>query len=504
MRHISRATRVLLFVLFLTGLAASTAIAELKLPSITADHMVLQRSRPVPIWGWAKPGEEVTVAIADQTVKGKADDNGRWQVEIGPLEVGKPLELVISDEAGDTKTIKDILVGEVWVCAGQSNMSMAVASSNNANEEIENANYPNIRLFKVVNSGWPHGVFMVGDTPQNHCPGNWTACSPATVRNYTAAGYFFARKLQKELGVPIGLIQAEWGGTPSEAWTSRKALESDPSLKPLLDRWDRAVAESKHAKKQARRPGNLYNTMIAPFIPYGIAGTIWYQGEANAARGHQYQTLFPLLIESWRQVWGQGQFPFGFVQIAPFRYSELTWTDSPAHCAELWEAQLLTLKKLPNVGMVVTMDIGDLEDVHAKNKQDVGHRLALWALAKVYGKRDLVYSGPIYESMTIEGNKIRLRFDHVGGGLTTRDGKAPSHFTIAGTDQKFHPAEAKIDGDTIVVQSKEVGKPLAVRYAWRDDALPNLMNKSGLPASPFRTDKWKGVSEGKHFDPAVF
>ena len=486
MRQISRISRVFLFLLLLTGLAASTAIAELKLPSIVADHMVLQQSRPVPIWGWAKPGEEVTVAIAGQTAKGKADDKGRWQVEIGPLEAGGPLELVISDNAGDKKTITDVLVGEVWICSGQSNMNMRVNGCNNAKTEIKNAKYPKIRAFEVQKS--------VADTPREKCEGRWKICSPATAGNFMAAAYYFGRDLRKELDVPIGLVQTAWGGTPAETWTSRKALESDPFLKPLLDRWDKAAAKDNKAKGSAHRPANLYNAMIAPIVPYGIAGAIWYQGESNAGRAHQYQTLFPLLIEDWRQAWGQGQFPFGFVQIAPYRYGKA----NPANCAELWEAQLLALKKVPNVGMAVTMDIGDVKDIHPKNKQDVGHRLALWALAKTYGRRDLAYSGPIYESMTIEDNKIRLRFDHVDGGLATRDGKAPSDFTIAGADQKFHPAEAKIDGDTIVVQSKEAEKPLAARYAWRDDAVPNLMNKSGLPASPFRTDKWKGVTEGRH------
>ncbi len=485
MRSLVRAAQVLFLFSIIVGLAVSAAMAELKLPSIVADHMVLQQSRPVPIWGWANPGEEITVTIAGQTAKVKADEKGRWQVEVGPLAASGPLELVINDSSGGKKTIGDVLVGEVWVCSGQSNMELPVQSCNNAEEEIKNANYPQIRVFAVNKT--------VAEAPQDNCQANWSVCSPATAGGYTAAGYYFAVNVQKELGVPIGLLQTDWGGTASEAWTSRAALESDPFLKPLLDRWDKAAASDAQAKSNPNRPANLFNAMIAPIVPYGIQGAIWYQGESNAGRAHQYQTLFPLMIENWRQVWGQGEFPFGFVQIAPYHYGA-----DPACCAELWEAQLLTLKKVPNVGMAVTMDIGDVKDIHPKNKQDVGRRLALWALAKTYGKRDIVYSGPIYESMVIEGNKIRLRFDHVDGGLATRDGKAPSHFTIAGADQKFHPAEAKIDGDTIVVEGKDVVKPIAVRYAWQDDAEPNLMNKSGLPASPFRTDKWKGVTEGNN------
>lgn len=483
MRSMLRTARVLFFVSLVAALSLSTALAELKLPSIVGDHMVLQQARPVPIWGWANPGEEITATIAGQTAKAKADDKGRWQVEIGPLAAGGPLELTISDSAGNKKTIGDVLVGEVWVCSGQSNMEMTVGSCNNAEEEIKNADYPKIRVFNVRNS--------ITESPQEDCQGSWSICSPATVGGYTAAGYFFAVNVQKELGVPIGLLQSDWGGTPSEAWTSREALESDPSIKPFLDSWDKNAAADAAAKNSPHRPASLYNAMIAPIVPYGIQGAIWYQGESNAGRAYQYRTLFPMMIENWRQVWGQGEFPFGFVQIAPFSYGS-----NPEYCAELWEAQLLTLKKVPNTGMAVTMDIGDVKDIHPKNKQDVGRRLALWALAKTYGRRDLVYSGPIYESMAIEGNKIRLRFDHVDGGLATRDGKSPSHFTIAGADQKFYPAEAKIEGDTIVVESKDVAKPLSVRYAWRDDAQPNLMNKSGLPASPFRTDKWKGVTEG--------
>lgn len=492
MRNVNQFTKfcfVLLLFLggaILLGGAASTALAELKLPAIVGDHMVLQRGRSVPLWGWTKPGDEVTVAVAGQTAKAKADDKGRWQVELASMKAGGPFELVISDSAGDKKTIKDVLVGEVWVCSGQSNMAMTVGRCLNPQEEINSANYPKLRHIQVKRA--------VADTPQDDCVGTWTVCSPATVGGYTAAGYFFGRDLLKDLKVPIGLIHTSWGGTPSEAWTSRKALESKPSLKPLLDRWNKSVKATKKMRNNPHRPANLYNGMLAPVIPYGIAGAIWYQGESNASRAHQYQTLFPLMIENWREDWGQGQFPFGFVQIAPYRYRN----SHPANCAELWEAQLLTLKNVPNTGMAVTMDIGNVKDIHPKNKQDVGRRLALWAKAKVYGKSDVVYSGPIYKSMAVEGNKIRLCFNHVAGGLATRNGKAPSDFVIAGADKKFHPAAAAIDGDTIVVQSPAVAKPVAARYAWRDDAVPNLMNKSGLPASSFRSDKWKGLTEGKH------
>jgi sialate O-acetylesterase len=292
--------------------------------------------------------------------------------------------------------------------------------------------------------------------------------------------------LHKELNVPIGLIDTSVGGTPAEFWTSRKALEANPVLKPM-------------AQGEA---SCLYNGMIAPLIPYAIRGAIWYQGEANVGAAFKYRTLFPAMIADWRAEWGQGDFPFGFVQIAPFGYQ--VWGMNPTACAELWEAQRMTLDASPNTGMAVTVDIADVnlihpkdnnfEGIHPKNKQDVGKRLALWALAKVYG-RDIVYSGPIYKSMAIENGKIRLQFDHLGGGLIANDGKPLSDFTIAGEDKKFVPAAAAIDGDSIVVHSDQVAKPVAVRYAWREDATPNLANKAGLPASPFRTDSWKGVTE---------
>jgi sialate O-acetylesterase len=275
--------------------------------------------------------------------------------------------------------------------------------------------------------------------------------------------------------VPIGLIHTSWGGTPAELWASRKALESNPALKSLA-----------HGESSC-----LYNAMIAPLIPFAIRGAIWYQGESNAGRALQYRTLFPAMIANWRADWGQGDFPFGFVQIAPYRYGG----SHPENCPELQEAQLLTLKSTPNVGMAVTMDIGDVNDIHPTNKQEVGRRLALWAMAKVYGQQNLVYSGPIYKSMAVEGNKIRLTFDHVGGGLKTLDGKPLSDFTIAGANKIFFPAAAAIDGNSLVVSNARIAQPVAVRFAWHDDATPNFINAEGLPASPFRTDAWKGVTE---------
>ena len=461
---------------------SAAAVAAVKLPAIIGDNMVLQRGQPVPIWGWADKGEEVTVAVAGQTLATKADDKGRWKVVLDKLDVGNPLTMTVKGSSGSTLTLKNILVGEVWVGSGQSNMEMDVRSSRNASQEIAAAKYPQVHLFTVTKKK--------AAEPQTDCTGQWAECSPNTVPGFSAAAYYFGRQLHKELNVPVGLIHSSWGGSGAGYWVSRKMLKSTPALKPL------AEGEASY----------MYNGMIAPLIPYAIRGVIWYQGEANVGAAYQYRTLFPALIADWRANWGQGDFPFGFVQIAPFAGYSDDWGMSPAACAELWEAQAMTLTASPNTGMVVTTDLADVDRIHPKNKdyvgihptnkQDVGRRLALWALAKVHG-RDLVYSGPMYKSMTVEGNRIRLRFDHVGGGLIASDGKPLTHFTIAGADKKFVPSVATIDGNELVVQSDRVAQPVAVRFAWRDDATPNFANKNGLPTSPFRTDAWKGVTEPK-------
>ncbi|MBN2021798.1 MAG: sialate O-acetylesterase [Pirellulales bacterium] len=470
----------------LAGLAAP-ATAEIKLPAVLGDNMVLQRDVPVPIWGWAEPGEDITVQFAGQTAKTKAGEDGRWQVKLEPLAVGEPAELIITGSASGKRTLTNVLVGEVWVCSGQSNMEMSLRAVANGEAEVAEAKHPRIRLFMVEN--------VVADKPASDCKGTWAECAPATVGNFSAVGYFFGRDLLTKLDVPVGLIDSTWGGTPAESWTSREALEAKPALAPLLKRWDDAVAADANAAVSPHRPAGLYNGMIAPLLPYALRGAIWYQGESNVGRAHQYRTLFPTMIEDWRSRWGQPEMPFGFVQIAPFDYGSRG--AEAAACAELWEAQLMTVKNVPAVGMAVTMDIGELKDIHPRNKQDVGKRLALWALATIHGQSDLVHSGPIYKSMKVEGDAIRLSFDHAGGGLATLDGKAPSEFTIAGADEVFHPAEAKIDGDTLVVRGGEVKEPVAVRFAWHHSAQPNLINKERLPASPFRTDSWKGVTEGR-------
>jgi sialate O-acetylesterase len=509
----------LIFNLSLVLLLASAALADVRLPAIIGDNMVLQQGMKVTIWGWAEPGEEVMTGVSWHGMKWavKADKDGKWMFKMNSPEAGGPYEMTISGK--NTISIKNIMVGEVWAGSGQSNMQMSVQSSANAEQEIAGADYPQIRLFTVERK--------VAEQPEPDCTGSWTLCSPETVPGFSAVAYFFGRELHKELGVPVGLIHTSWGGTPAEAWTRRGVLESDADFAPILQRyddaiakypeakkeyeqklaeWKKAVAEAKAAGKRApRRPGapfgpgnphspaGLYNAMIAPLIPFGIQGAIWYQGESNAGRAYQYRKLFGAMIKNWRDDWGQGDFPFLFVQLANFR--AVNPEPGESDWAELREAQLKTLA-LPNTGMAVITDIGDANNIHPKNKQDVGKRLALWALAKTYGK-ELVYSGPIYKSKQVEGNKVILSFDHVGGGLAAVPEEPLKGFAVAGADRKFVWADAKIDGETVIVGSDKVAEPVAVRYAWAINPVCNLYNKAGLPASAFRTDDWPGVTIDK-------
>ena len=453
----------------------SAVQADVRLPKIFGNHMVVQQQMPVKVWGWAEPGERVEVSLAGQTRAASADASGKWLVTLEPLPAGGPHKLIV--QANNRIELEDVLVGEVWIGSGQSNMQWPVRRSMNAEEEIANARWPKIRLFTVAR--------RIAETPQEDCEGEWLICSPETVGEFSAVLYFFGRKLHQELGVPVGLINSSWGGTVAEAWTSREALEGDEDFRPILERG------AKFDPKIPNQPAVLFNGMIHPLLNFAIRGVVWYQGESNCARAEQYQKLFPTLIQDWRKRWGLGDFPFYFVQLAPFRYRNA----DPRNAAELREAQRLTLR-LPNTGMVVTTDIGNVNDIHPTNKQEVGRRLALWALAKTYGKTDLVYSGPLYREAKIEGNKIRIFFDHVDGGLVVK-GEELTHFQIAGADGEFKPAKAVIDGETVVVWNEEVANPVAVRFGWSDDAEPNLFNAAGLPASPFRTDNFPLVTAGR-------
>ncbi|MBN1457293.1 MAG: hypothetical protein JW912_05535 [Sedimentisphaerales bacterium] len=636
------------------------AMADVSVPSVIGDNMVLQQQAAVPVWGQADPGEKISVKASWSLFSEKttADNEGNWMVKVKTPKFGGPYTVTIKGK--NTIKLKNVLVGEVWVCSGQSNMEMRLNSVLNNENEIANANRPDIRLFTVPK--------IFAESPQKDCNGVWSECSPGTAETFSAAAYFFGREINEQLGIPVGLIHTSWGGTPAEAWTSKTALENHPDLAYLLeglkdnadaekiekkyindlDEWHKGLNASDAGidsawekvdtdesewqemvlpttwesaghegfdgivwfRKQvtipagwmgkdmvlelgpiddmdttwfngtetgqknesgfwavprlykvpasAVKPGEnnitvrvidtggdggiygrqdqlkiypasnpeeaislagkwkyrigsdlkglapmprtpatrknqysptmLYNGMLTPVIPYGIRGAIWYQGESNAGRAYQYRTLFPVMINCWRQAWGQGDFPFYFTQIAPYNYG------TEPVCPELQEAQTMTLS-LVNTGMAVTTDIGNAADIHPRNKQFVGKRLALWALAKDYGQ-NIVYSGPIYKSMQTEGNKIRIRFDHTGSGLMALGG-IPQHFIIAGSDKQFEPAIAKIEGDSLVVYSETVENPVAVRYAWDNIATGNLYNLEMLPASPFRTDDWPGVTFGK-------
>lgn len=632
--------------------------ANVKLPRIFSDNMVLQRSQPIHVWGWALPKEKVTVRLKQQAVSAVTDKTGKWKIQLAPEQAGGPFELQVIGK--DTVVLKDILIGDVWICSGQSNMEWLLNDSRDADSEIAAANFPVIRHFKV-----PHAV---ASEPKDDVPGGtWEICAPATAGNFTAVGYFFARELYQTLQVPVGLLNVSWGGTHSETWTSREAFEGNDEFKTMIAGMPRLNLDSMAAQKssamkskiemlqgkfsyspgeillwkstdyndkkwprmmvpglwEGQEPGDLdgevwlrktvviapedagesavlelgtiddddetyvngmlvgairsYNTkrkytvpagilregenviavkvtdtgggggfwgdakdlklttatkmyplagewpyqvaavasgassvgpnsyptllsnaMLNPVIPFAMKGVIWYQGESNAGRAYQYRTAFPLMITDWRKRWNQGDFPFYFVQLASFKAQDgdsrtgSTW-------AELREAQTLTLA-LPNTGMAVTTDIGDHDDIHPRNKQDVGKRLASIALNKTYGKNNL-YGGPVYQGIFVSGGKVNISFSQAGGGLMTPDKYGYLRgFEIAGADQKFVYAKAWIEGDKVVVFQEGVTQPVAVRYGWADDAGEcNLFNKEGFPAQPFRTDSWKGVTEGNKF-----
>ena len=632
----------------------TTSTSALKLPALFSDHMVLQQKMKCPVWGWAKDGAMVTIEINGKKAKAKAR-GGRWQVRLPAMEAGGPYTLTIST-TDKTIELKDVLVGEVWVCSGQSNMEFPVESANNAKAEIAAAKYPDLRLFTVEKA--------TSSEPLQDVTGKWVVCTPETVGDFSAVGYFFGRDLLKSGVKPIGLIDTTWGGTPAEAWTSIEALKSDPDFAPILTRdedskkiqaqlmkkygtklitdernADVIMADNTALKKgwanvnidlsewdtmnlptlwentglsidgvvwfrrdvnipqewagrdltlklstiddidltyfngtqvgrtfydipspwtepriytvpgnlvragknviavrvfdgqggggiypsntpmqigpggnanpidlsgpwhyrierimslgsgQQNLPARLYNAMLAPLVPYGIKGAIWYQGESNADRAYQYRKLFAAMIQNWRRAWNVGDFPFYFVQLANYMQRKAEPGDS--EWAELREAQQMTLS-LPHTGMAVIIDVGNPNDIHPRDKQTVGKRLALIAQAKDYDQ-NVEYSGPVYSSMAIEGNQIRLHFEHIDGGLVAKDGPLTG-FAIAGADRKFYWADATIEGKTIVVKSDKVAAPVAVRYAWADDPACNLYNGAGLPASPFRTDDWPGIT----------
>lgn len=433
--------------------------AEVRLPGVFGDHMVLQRDRPVRVWGWADPGEKVAVSLDAHRAEVVTGKDGRWSLTLPALKAGGPHELVV--RGINTIKLTDVLVGEVWFCSGQSNMAYGVVKSLNADKEIAAADHPNIRLFSAPT--------VESKEPKDDLKASWHVCSPKTVSYFSATAYYYGRELHQKLKVPVGLVVSAVNGTRIEPWTNADGVASVREL---------------DGKDEAKN-GALYNGMVHPLTPFGIRGVIWYQGEGNVGDGLWYYHRMRALVQGWRKAWGIGDFPFYYVQLTP-----LNWGGRPKEQhAELWEAQSEALR-IPNTGMAVTNDIaGHVGDAHPKNKQEVGRRLALWALTHTYGEKGLVNSGPVYRSMAVEGAAIRLWFDHAHGGLASRDKKPLSWFTIAGGDGMFVPAKAEIDGDTVVVSSDAVKQPVAVRFAWLQTAEPNLVNGAGLPTSAFRTDR---------------
>lgn len=514
---------------------ALPAAAEVSVPSFFSDHMVLQRDIPIAVWGWAEDGEDVSVQLGDQAAVKTTAKDGAWKAQLPATAAGGPFVLVIKGK--NEIRISDVLVGEVWLCSGQSNMEMTVGSSNDFGKEKPAATDGLIRQLHV-----PKRPLSQPDAKMN---AKWTVCSPETVGGFTACGYFMARKLRTELNVPIGLINSSWGGTRIEPWTPPVGFAMVPALKDIslmiekldptspvnrqrftehVDKVEAWAKKTKAAlasggsidpmptlgsdaqplaerKDPQQQPTTLYNGMIHALVGYSMRGAIWYQGESNHYEGMLYTEKKKALVNGWRKLWGIGDFPFNFVQIAPFRYGN----EDPEVMARFWIAQN-ACTAIPNVGQAVITDIGNLDDIHPRNKQDVGLRLALIALHNTYGKKDVEYSGPVYKEMAVEGNKIRVKFDHAAG-LKSRDDKPLSWFEILGEDTEWTKAEAMIDGETVLVSAAQVAKPVSVRFAWHKLAEPNLVNGAGLPTTTFTagggvpyTDSLPKIDDAKGYE----
>ncbi len=505
----------------LSGLPVALT-AEVRLPAVIGDHMVIQQEKPVVIWGWADPDEAVAVRLGGVEAETVADADGRWRLSFEPLKArGGTLEMTVRGGKGSEIVVRDILVGEVWLCSGQSNMEWSLRQLPNPAPEILRADHPGLRLFHVPR--------RTSDLPLDDVEAAWEVCAPDAARSFSAVAYYFGLELHRKLEAPVGLIEAAWGGTMIEPWTPPAGFAAVAGVEPLLEAqrrkyekfrveleenlpaleaWARkgrkALAERTPIPSPPDFPSNpydspqapttLYNGMIHALTPFAIRGAIWYQGEANRNDGLFYEKKMEALIEGWRKAWKLGDFPFYYVQLAPYNYPynrESAGGDVPdfLRLPLIWEAQAKILR-LPNTGMAVVTDIADLSNIHPANKTDVGHRLALWARARTYGETGLVFSGPLFKEMTIEGSLARLSFDHTGGGLISNDGRSLSWFEIAGDDRIFYKAIAEIAGDSVVVRSPRVPSPIAVRFGWHQLAVPNLANREGLPASPFRTDRW--------------
>lgn len=503
---------LLLRALLLLGLGGAAAVVRgtPELAVLFRDHAVLQRERPVPVWGRAEPGEAIAVIFRGQTVQTVTDSSGNWRASLAPLKAsGEGADLVVTGRT--TVTLHDVVVGDVWLCSGQSNMGRTVAQALNPDQEIAAAKFPLIRQIAVRNTRANLPARDVGTT-------GWIEASPENVRRFTAVGYFFAREIHQHTGVPIGIIHSSWGGTRIEAWMSAEALASDPSFAKIGEDWKRnnvvpyeerktafdaalaewqkgegtAKARSEDAAANYRRehkrpaapvtpqqaPSVLFNGMIHPLVPYALRGIVWYQGESNAWAAQEYRSEFPALITAWRSHFENVDLPFFWVQLAGFETSH-PW-------AELREAQTLAMQ-LPHTGQAVAIDLGEAQDIHPQNKQAVGHRLALIARALTYGE-PIAYAGPMLQSAERVGRSWRVRLSHAEG--LKSEGGGVRALELAGADQAFHPATARIEGDVLIVSSPEVTEPLAVRYAWKSMPDANLFNGAGLPAVPFRTDHW--------------
>ena len=513
--------KTLFCVLALLLLAATSARANVSLPDVIGSGMVLQQKQKVPIWGHADPGEMVTVRFAGQSKKATTTHDGKWLVKLDPLRATSTAQtMLISGK--NTIELTNILVGEVWLVAGQSNMQRLLSETANGEAAIAAADHPHIRLFNVSRQ-----------VAFKHAPpplATWQACSPQTVKTFSAAGYYFGVELENELHVPVGLINSSYGGSQAEAWTPVEYLLASNDLRPTVERtkiWDeerprvrvaydealqkwradadKAVAAGARpspspavpdALREYRIAASIYDGMIAPLIPFPIRGAVWYQGESNEARAQQYELLLPTMIKAWRDRWGEGDFPFGIVQLPNYRDAKANPADEA--WSHLREAQRRTAMTTANTGLIVTIDIGEARDIHPKNKLDVGKRMARWAMADVYGRK-LTKSGPVFREATFTGRKAVLKFDQAGDGLRIRDGDKLDEFAIAGVDGKWYWANARIvSKDRIEVWSEAVSQPVAVRYAFNNNPKhPNLTNETGLPAAPFRTDRWPGPTDGK-------
>jgi len=498
-----------------TLISISSLFADVRLPAIIGDNMALQQKTNACVWGWADPGEAISIKGSWQWSASNttADDDGKWKINIKTPKAGGPHKLTIKGK--NTIKLKNIIVGEVWLCSGQSNMAMPMEgftekqSIHGGSEDIKNATKKSIRLFTVK--------MATSETPQDDIKGSWVECTPETVKSFSAVGYYFGRKIHQETKNPVGLICSAWGGTMAQAWTRIDFIKYDDNLSPMIDlyntklqEWEKACTDAE--KEQKTKPNrtfgirpqdksaSIYNAMIAPITNMTICGTIWYQGESNANAAYLYRVLFPTMIKNWRCDFNNYQMPFYFVQLANYTTHKpgeeiKSYRGEPRDnaWAELREAQLMTCF-MKNNGMAVAIDIGETNNIHPGNKKDVGERLALWALAKDYGQKSEC-SGPLYAGYRIEGNEIRVLFSHAENGLMSKE-DTPKGFAIAGEDRKFVWADAKIDGSTVLVSSDQIESPVSVRYAWDIDPETCLYNKENLPASPFRTDNWNSITFG--------